>query len=130
MLVIIACRTFEGGDYTWETEYIGEPNAWPLTAAAQESDIFNQLAKIKAPTLLLHGEDDDICTISQSYVAYNVLKRNGTKVKLVVYPGEGHGFIAPKHRRDRDRRILAWFMQHMPCSTCTQHKHSDNPKLI
>ena len=29
---------------------------------------------------------------------------------------------APKHRRDRDRRILAWFMKHMPLPTPKKYK--------
>ena len=106
--------TFEGGDFTWEEEYIGNPHRWPLDAEAEVSDTFNHLAKITAPTLLMHGEVDDICTVSQSQVAFRVLEGQGTPTQLVVYPGEGHGFTVPKHRRDRDRRILEWFKAHMP----------------
>ena len=106
--------TFEGGDFTWETEYLGDPNEWPLTAKAEASDTFNRLHRITAPTLLFHGEDDDICTVSQSYVAYRVLESRGIPVKLVVYPREGHGFKVPANRRDRDRRMLRWIKQHMP----------------
>ncbi len=109
--------TFEGGDFTWETEYVGPPDRWPLSdhADATRSDIFDKLCEISAPTLLLHGEDDDICTPSQSHIAYNVISRNRPDVpcQLVVYPGEGHGFSKPHFRRDRCERSLAWFLKHM-----------------
>ena len=109
--------TFEGGDFTWETEYLGSPDRWPLSdhADATRSDIFDKLCDISAPTLLLHGEDDDICTPSQSHVAYHVISRKGPDVpcELVVYPGEGHGFCKPHFRRDRCERSLAWFLKHM-----------------
>ena len=40
--------------------------------------------------LLLHGRDDDICPLSQSYPAYNSLKTRKVPTGLIVYPGEGH----------------------------------------
>ena len=106
--------TFEGGDFTWESEYIGDPKRWPLSANAQASDTFESLCRIRGPTLLMHGEADGICMLSQSRVAYHVLASEGTPTQLVVYPGEGHGFKRPACRRDRDWRMLRWFLAHLP----------------
>ena len=64
--------------------------------------------------LLMHGEDDDICPLSQSLVAFRSLHTRGVPTGLITYPGEGHGFNQPVHRRDRCRRVLAWFLQFMP----------------
>ena len=108
--------TFEGADFTWETEYIGSPDRWPLSKYedATRSDTLDRLCDITAPTLLLHGEDDDICTPSQSHVAYNIISRRGdVPCQLVIYPGEGHGFCKPRFRRDRCERSLSWFLKHM-----------------
>jgi hypothetical protein len=66
--------TFEGGDMTWETEYIGDPNRWPLTDDMQQHDVFDKLANIASPVLFIHGEADDICPLSQSFVAFRVLQ--------------------------------------------------------
>ena len=68
---------------------------------------------MRAPCLLLHGQDDDICPISQSLVAYRVLRSRGVPTGLVAYPGEKHGFAKPANRRDRDRRMLFWFRRHL-----------------
>mmetsp|Transcript_121404 Transcript_121404/g.377835 ORF Transcript_121404/g.377835 Transcript_121404/m.377835 type:complete len:291 (+) Transcript_121404:1613-2485(+) len=161
--------TYEGGDFTWEDEYIvppddefqiqmveldeerpaaarkGEPaspcsdasptqeakdnsgrsraasnssqvsasDVWPLPRSMEASDTFNGLHRIARPMLLMHGEKDDICPLSQSQVAFHMLEKRGVPTGLIVYPGEGHGFDDPAHRRDRDRRMLAWWSEHL-----------------
>ncbi len=105
--------TLETGDFTYETEYIA-PLSWPLTKKAQRSDVFPHLGSIQAPLLMLHGDRDPICTLSQSVVAYRALEDRRVPVGLVVYPGEGHGFRKKENRRDCARRVLAWFLEHLP----------------
>ena len=41
---------------------------------------------------------DDICPLSQSLVAYRVLKESSVPTGLIVYPKEKHGFDQPVHR--------------------------------
>lgn len=79
----------------------------------ENSDSFNGLHRISAPLLLMHGEKDDICPLSQSQVAFHMLEKKGVPTGLIVYPGEGHGFDDPAHQRDRDRRMLAWWLEHI-----------------
>eukprot|EP00750_Incisomonas_marina_P007562 INCI14996.4.p1 GENE.INCI14996.4~~INCI14996.4.p1 ORF type:complete len:945 (-),score=167.79 INCI14996.4:3337-6171(-) len=106
--------SYEGGDFTWENEYQGDSTRFPASDCS--SDVFDDLSQVRAPCLLMHGEDDDVCPVSQSRVGYNIL-RHTAKVPtgLIVYPGEGHGFSQPAHRRDRDRRMLVWFLTYVPC---------------
>lgn len=121
--------SYEGGDFTWEDEYMtpsadevekatgvaaGTSNIWPLPASMQMSDCFNDLHRIAAPMLLMHGEKDDICPLSQSRVAFHMLEKRSVPTGLIVYPGEGHGFDEPHHQQDRDRRILLWWREHLP----------------
>ena len=105
--------TLETGDFTYETEYIA-PLSWPPAKKARRSDVFPHLGSIQAPLLMLHGDRDPICTLSQSVVAYRALEDRRIPVGLVVYPGEGHGFRKKKNRRDCARRVLAWFLEHLP----------------
>jgi len=109
--------TYEGGDNTWEAEYIGDTKRWPLNEDMEKSDVFNSLSNIKFPMLLMHGKDDDICPLSQSLVAYRVLKSREIPTGLIIYPDEGHGFDDPGHKRDSCRRLLAWFLHFLPPST-------------
>ena len=106
--------TYEGGDKTWEDEYIGDCTVWPLTEEAQKHDVFRQLADIKTPTLFIHGEDDDICPVSNSFVAHRILEARGVPTSLCVYPKEGHGLNDPTNCTDRDTRVVAWFNKYMP----------------
>ena len=76
--------TFEGGDMTWETEYIGDPNRWPLTDDMQQHDVFDKLANVASPVLFIHGEADDICPLSQSFVAFRVLQVCGDVWRCVL----------------------------------------------
>jgi dienelactone hydrolase len=106
--------TLEGGDFTWEEEYLGKLT-WPLSAHDQRSDIFNQIHQIDAPLLLIHGSDDDICPPSQSRVVFNSLHHRGVPTGLVLYPNEGHGITNEEdHVRDCMRRMLVWFLATIP----------------
>ena len=108
--------SYETADFTYEDEYIGGREVWPLAAhsTAQAGDVFDSLHCIDVPTLFLHGLEDNICPPSQSRVAFNMLRSRGVPTGLVEYPGEGHGFDCPDNQRDRDRRLLLWFLHHLP----------------
>jgi dienelactone hydrolase len=105
--------TLETGDFTYEDEYIA-PVTWPMKQDAVKSDVFSHLQEINCPLLMLHGDQDPICTLSQSKIVYRALAHRGIETGLVVYPGEGHGFRKPEHRRDCARRTLAWFEEFLP----------------
>ncbi|MDB4894434.1 MAG: peptidase prolyl oligopeptidase active site domain protein [Firmicutes bacterium] len=61
------------------------------------------------PMLLLHGEDDLRCPVTQSEQVYTTLKRLGRTAVMVRYPGEPHGLQRPSHRLDRLERTRHWF---------------------
>lgn len=64
----------------------------------------------KTPTLICHGKDDPRVHPSQSLELYRSLKNRGAApVRLVWYPGEGHGNQMRASRLDYSLRMLAWF---------------------
>ncbi len=80
----------------------------PLTYADQ----------IKVPTLIIHSEKDMVCPFEQAQRLFFALKRVGTLVELVVFPGEGHGLSRsglPSHRLARFDIILEWLARHLTC---------------
>jgi dipeptidyl aminopeptidase/acylaminoacyl peptidase len=105
--------TLETGDFTYEDEYFA-PIKWSSKKTTTSSDIFPHLGAIQSPLLLLHGDRDPICTLSQSMVTYRALEARGIPTGVVVYPGEGHGFRKPENRRDCARRVLGWFLEYLP----------------
>lgn len=64
----------------------------------------------KTPTLILHGEDDPRVHPSQSLELFRHLKvLDQAPVRLVLYPGEGHGNRKSAARFDYLLRTLRWF---------------------
>ena len=53
-----------------------------------ETDFTQDLKKIDVPTLILHGDDDQIVPIANSALLSAKLVKNAT---LKVYPGASHG---------------------------------------
>jgi dipeptidyl aminopeptidase/acylaminoacyl peptidase len=68
--------------------------------------------KHKTPLLILHGKADPRVHPSQSLELYRHLKvRNQAPVRLVLYPGEGHGNRRAASKLDYNIRLLQW-MEH------------------
>ena len=66
--------------------------------------------KARTPLLVLHGKEDTRVPTSQSMELYRHLKVLGkTPVRLVLYPGEGHGNRKAGARYDYNLRSLRWF---------------------
>ncbi|WP_300545489.1 S9 family peptidase [Maricaulis sp.] len=64
------------------------------------------------PTLILHGEADTRVDTSQSFILYRILKMTSqAPVRLVTYPGEGHGNRMAAAQYDYGLRVMRW-MQH------------------
>jgi len=73
----------------------------------------------KTPLLIMAGKDDTRVDPGQSYELYRHIKtRTDTPVRLVLYPGEGHGNRNATARFDYSLRMLRWFDSYL--------KNSDN----
>ncbi len=73
----------------------------------------------KTPLLIMAGKDDTRVDPGQSYELYRHIKtRTDTPVRLVLYPGEGHGNRNSTARFDYSLRMLRWFDSYL--------KNSDN----
>ena len=66
----------------------------------------------RTPILILHGKEDPRVDPSQSRELYRHLKTlDQAPVRLVLYPGEGHGNRRAAARFDYNIRMLRW-MEH------------------
>lgn len=64
----------------------------------------------KTPTLILHGKEDPRVHPSQSLELYRALKTHSkAPVRLVWYPGQGHGNSKNTSRYDYLVRTMEWF---------------------
>ena len=82
----------------------GLKNAYDCIAAFSETDFSTDLAKFDVPTLVLHGEDDQIVPVNDSARKSARLIRD---VKDVYYPGAPHGITAT-HQDEINAELLAF----------------------
>ena len=74
----------------------------------ERSPVFHA-GKSKTPILIMHGEEDTRVHPSQSMELYRSLKvRTETPVRLVFYPGEGHGNRKAAAQFDYSLRLMRW----------------------
>jgi non-heme chloroperoxidase len=65
----------------------GHKNAYDCILAFSETDFTEDLKKIDVPTLIIHGDDDQLVPIGSSALLSAKLVRNA---KLKIYPGGSH----------------------------------------
>jgi acetyl esterase/lipase len=76
-----------------------EQNVWvPITDEARLREITKAISPIThvsrgdAPTLMIHGDADDLVPVQQSQTMLEALEAVGVEAKLIVKPGAGHGW--------------------------------------
>lgn len=74
----------------------------------ERSPIFHA-EKARTPILIMHGKEDTRVHPSQSMELYRYLKTHGkVPVRLVLYPGEGHGNRRAAAQLDFAMRLMRW----------------------
>lgn len=103
------------GDIPWEQQLV-HMGKWPW----EDPEMFRQQSPIthaqksRTPTLILHGEADPRVPPMQSYMLYRYLKLAGkAPVRLVLYPGEGHGNQRAASRWDYSLRLMQWMKHYL-----------------
>jgi non-heme chloroperoxidase len=83
----------------------GFPAAYFCIKAFSETDFTDDLRKIDVPTLILHGDDDQIVPIAASALMSAKIVKNAT---LKVYQGAPHG-MCTTHKQKINEDLLAFF---------------------
>jgi dipeptidyl aminopeptidase/acylaminoacyl peptidase len=100
----------------WETKMGGPPEQKP--AVYRKANVLPDVANIKAPLLILHGAQDPQVPPQESEAFADALRKAGKEFTYITYPGEGHGFQQPEHRKDAYERELAFLNRYLkPGST-------------
>jgi len=79
-----------------------------------KSSAINYVKNVRTPTLMVVGDRDGECPAPQSFEFWHALHDLGVPTELVVYPGEGHGFVKASDRLNVLERAVGWFEQYMP----------------
>ena len=99
-----------GGRHPWQEGMAAK--LWERSALAH-------VARVKTPTMFIHGELDQDVPIQEAEQMYAALKQVGVETVLVRYPREGHGLREPAHVVDAITRSLAWHGRFLQPGTST-----------
>lgn len=73
--------------------------------------------KVKAPLLVLQGENDPRVPKEEAVQVVDLLKKDGKTVDAHYYPNEGHGFEKRENQIDSIRRTVEWFDKYLKGQT-------------
>ena len=65
-----------------------------------------------APTLIVHGDADDVVRILEGETMYRALERQLVDTRFVSIPGAGHGFVEGASNQAHHETVQ-WFQQHL-----------------
>ena len=82
----------------------GHKNAYDCIKAFSETDFTEDLKKFDVPTLVVHGDDDQVVPIEAAGIASAKLVKGST---LKVYPGAPHG-LTDTHKDQLNEDLLAF----------------------
>jgi non-heme chloroperoxidase len=83
---------------------VGLKAAYDCIKAFSETDLSEDLKRFDVPTLIVHGDDDQIVPIADSAMLSSKLVPNAI---LKVYPGAPHG-LATTHKDQLNADLLAF----------------------
>ena len=123
---------FGTGDIPYEM-YNVHSLKWPWDdwqAMLEVSPIFH-VDKAETPILIMHGDSDTRVDPGQSFELYRSLKirKPDTPVRMVLYPGEGHGNRRAGSRYDYNLRMMEWFDTYLKTGDRTAAMPAARPTL-
>lgn len=75
---------------------------------------FYRLDRVRTPTLILFGSEDQTVPVHQGWVHYRALQQLGkTDVRFVLFPGEKHLLTKVVHQRRKVKEEMAWLDRHL-----------------
>lgn len=98
---------FQSGENYFD-EYVG---ADPEQLRAQSP--MHQLARLKAPVFLVHGEQDVRAPFGQAKALRRELEKRNHPLEWLAKSNEGHGFYQEKNRLELYERVVAFLDKHI-----------------
>jgi dipeptidyl aminopeptidase/acylaminoacyl peptidase len=109
---------FGTGDLDWIlTMDTMDAVPWKNLDRLMEHSPITYVERMKTPLLILHGDRDLRCPISEGEQLFTALKLLGREVRMVRFEGQSHDLSRNGHPRSRVirlRQIVAWFLSHIP----------------
>lgn len=100
------------------SDYMGmllNSTPWEKPELYLERSAYRKVKDVTTPLLIQSGDADRRVSPEQSIQFYEAMKRIGkAPVKLVLYPGQGHGINDVRLMKDRMLRNVEWFSYWVP----------------
>jgi dipeptidyl aminopeptidase/acylaminoacyl peptidase len=94
---------YETGQERMEVPFWDDPEAY------RRNSPITWIPRMKVPLLVAFGDKDGSVDWHQGIEMYNLARRAGKAMVLLVYPGENHSLAKKSNQVDYHRRILEWF---------------------
>ena len=96
-------------DTTLDDTYFLGGRPWEAKQRYDDEAALWQINKVKTPTHIVAGAEDIRVYVGESYLLERALHDQGVPVKLLIFPGEGHGLGKnPWHGKIKVREELKW----------------------
>ncbi len=96
--------------HAWWQDDLGVP--WQNWTGYFRMSPMSAVTAIRTPLLIMAGQNDWRCPLSQAEEMYLALKKRGVATELVIYPNEHHAISGPERAMDRLLRIADWFYRY------------------
>ncbi|NXS69568.1 ACPH enzyme, partial [Pandion haliaetus] len=104
------CLTETGLPYV--PDALPDPAQW--TEMLRKSPM-RYVNRVRAPVLLLLGEDDRRVPPKQGLEYYRALKARGVPTRLLWYPGNNHALAGVEAEADGFMNMVLWLLKHLQC---------------
>ncbi len=79
----------------------------------ESSSPITYIGQVRAPLLVLQGENDIRVPVGQARQVVQALKARGNVVDAIYFPEEGHGFYKREHQQEALQRTVEWFDRYL-----------------
>ncbi len=96
-----------------EWDFGGKPYTPEARSVYEKNSPLNFAANFKTPTLILHGEADWRCHITEGEQLFTALKKMGVPAVMARFPDEPHVFEQPNHIEAALRMKMEWWEKYL-----------------
>ncbi|GLS83553.1 alpha/beta hydrolase family protein [Paraferrimonas haliotis] len=96
----------------WGDAYLEKTVGNDKAELRRQSPVYN-VDKLKAPVLIIHGEDDERAPIEHAEALREALDKANHPYEWLVKDKEGHGFYLEENIVEANQKVLAFLKQHI-----------------
>ena len=98
-------------DELWFNEYEFGGKPFDVAASCQKHSPHRFVKNFKTPTLVIQGEQDFRCFISEGVALFTALQYMGVPSRLIYFPDEGHWVLNPANSALWYDEVVGWLMK-------------------